>query len=110
MHMWTVLVFTKYLGEGDAADVQSKLRSNCLRCPDITSSGLLPGVTKASLEVLLLHTEVVGLAVQEVVAAPGWQFELCKDGVLARAEQLLLLGVSAKLCRPPGSKGFSFSS
>ena len=90
---------------GDATDVQSKLRPNCLRCPEITISGLLPGVTKASLEVLLLHTEVVGLAVD----APGW-LELGKEGELAAAEQLLLLGVSAKLWRPPGSTGFSFSS
>ena len=88
--------------------MQAKLRPNCLTCPEITSSGLLPGVTKASLEVLLLHTEVVGLA----IAAPDW-LELCREGVLAAAEQqlLLLLGVSTKLPRPAaGSKGFSFSS
>ena len=75
-------------------------------CPEITSSGLLPGVTKASLEVLLLHTEVVGLA----IAAPDW-LELFREGVLAAVEQLLLLGVSTKLPRrAAGSKGFSFSS
>ena len=76
---------------GDATDTQSKLRPNCLRCPEITSSGLLPGVAKASLEVLLLHTEVAGLAVD----ASGW-FELGKEGELEAAEQLLL-GVSPKL-------------
>ena len=91
---------------GDATDEQSKLRPNCLRCPEITSSGLLPGVAKASLEVLLLHTEVVGLAVD----APGW-LELGKEGELAAAEQLLLLGDSAKPRMPAsGSTGFSFSS
>ena len=63
--MRPVLVSEENLG--DATDEQSKLRPNCLRCPEITSSGLLPGVAKASLEVLLLHTEVVGLAVD----APG---------------------------------------
>ena len=59
--MRPVLVSEENLG--DATDEQSKLRPNCLRCPEITSSGLLPGVAKAS----LLHTEVVGLAVD----APG---------------------------------------
>ena len=53
----------------------------------------MPGVAKASLEVLLLHTEVAGLAVD----ASGW-FELGKEGELEAAEQLLL-GASPKLLR-----------